>query len=517
MTARGLLLAAILCGALAAADSREVTGRVVDAQSGQPIARAHVTVNFFQGGPQVVPVALLSDADGSFRIANVPEGAFNVSCEKAGYLPAGQGMPASSGGKPVPLVIRLTAQAAIEGTVIDDGDLPAENTFIQLVRQEVVNGRRQYQPAQGGGTDETGYFRIFGLPAGRYYVGITAHVNGARRRKSLAYPQIFYPNATELAAAQPFDLKPGDEQQIKIRLPEPVPAREISGTVATADANVGLMLTRQTGSSFQAPGNVNTNWDAKTGTFRIAGVTPGIYVLTASVHHGRNSQQASTIVTVGNADITGVRLDPADIGLDGTVRVEGDTGQQRPVMYVALPGQRGGGNGAGVDPDGKFRVDNLAADSYRVVPQINGPQCVRAILQDGRDVRDGIVIGAESAPAPVEIVVSSHCGSVAASMAPSDSVFPQDLMLALLRKAGTELVLEKQGYLNGAVSSSAYLLQGITPGDYMLYAWPRDAQIEYANPEYMRQFESYGKAVTVTEDNKVSVALEKVMPNPAKD
>jgi hypothetical protein len=170
-----------------------------------------------------------------------------------------------------------------------------------------------------------------------------------------------------------------------------------------------------------------------------------------------------------------------------------------------------------VDPDGKFRVDNLAADSYRVVPQINGPQCVRAILQDGRDVRDGIVIGAESAPAPVEIVVSSHCGSVAASMAPSDSVFPQDLMLALLRKAGTELVLEKQGYLNGAVSSSAYLLQGITPGDYMLYAWPRDAQIEYANPEYMRQFESYGKAVTVTEDNKVSVALEKVMPNPAKD
>ena len=60
-------------------------------------------------------------------------------------------------------------------------------------------------------------------------------------------------------------------------------------------------------------------------------------------------------------------------------------------------------------------------------------------------------------------------------------------------------------------------MQGVTPGDYTLYAWPRDAQIEYANPEYMRQFESYGKAVTVTEDNKVSVTLDKVLLNPAQN
>ena len=66
--------------------------------------------------------------------------------------------------------------------------MPAENTFIQLVRQEVMNGRRQFQPAEGGGTDETGYFRMFGLSAGRYYISITARLSGVRRDKIAGIP-----------------------------------------------------------------------------------------------------------------------------------------------------------------------------------------------------------------------------------------------------------------------------------------------------------------------------------------
>jgi 5-hydroxyisourate hydrolase-like protein (transthyretin family) len=527
MTPRGILLLAAFCGVLGAADSRDLTGRVVDAQTGQPIARAQVRLQIFQGSQQGVQVAVLSDADGSFRVTNVPDGGYNVTCEKAGYLTNSQGvmpraMPQTRAAntqpnaQPTPLVIRLTAQAAIEGTVVDDKDMPAENIFIQLVLPQVVNGHRQFMPSMGGGTDETGSFRLFGLSAGRYYISITGRVSGVRRAKSLAYPPLFYPNSTEIEAAQPIDLKAGDEQQIKIRLPEPVRAREVRGEVAAAGPSVSVTLTRQSISQFPFPNNITSNWDAKTGAFRITGVTPGIYLLTAGVSHGgREYLQTSTMVTVGDADVTGIRLEPAHTGLDGTVRVEGSTGQQRPVYYVALQSQRAG-NGAQVDPDGKFHVTDPAAGAYRVVPQISGPWCVRSIQQGGRDVRDGLVV-TEGATAPVDIVVTSHCGSVQASLAPSDSTWPQDLTLALLRRSGDELVLEKEGYLNGRVNSSAFLLQGVAPGDYTLYAWPRDAQIEYANPEYMRQFASYGQAVTVMEDNKVSVTLEKVLVNPGQN
>ena len=125
-----------------------------------------------------------------------------------------------------------------------------------------------------------------------------------------------------------------------------------------------------------------------------------------------------------------------------------------------------------------------------------------------------------SGAAPVEVVLTNHCGSVEVTPAFSDSSQPlPNLMAVLLRKVGDELVIEKQAYQGGRGpgNSPGFLFQAVTPGDYMVYAWPQDSQIEYASAEYMRQFESYGKQVTVTEDNKVSVTIEKVLLNPEKN
>lgn len=504
----------LLLGSFAAAAAdRVLTGRVVDANTGEPIARARLTLRFYQGGQIAPEVALLSDADGSFRITNPPEGGYQVTCEKSGYLTINQGMPSA----PTAVELKLIAQAAIEGTVVDDKDAPVAATFIQLLRQQVINGRREFQPANGSSTDETGYFRIFGLPAGRYYLYIAARLSGARRAKPLAYPTIYYPNVTEIAAAQAIDLKAGDEQQLHIKLPEPVPAFEIRGVIATANPVFGLSLVRQQSSrQFMQSGEVNI--DAKAKTFRITHVTPGIYQLTANVQDGRNPPlQATTVVTVGNADIAGIRLEPAETGVDGVVRAEGSVSPSQG-MFVSLQSSRYN-NGGPMDADGKFHIANAPPDTYRVVPQINSPQwCVGSIMQSGRDVRDGLTILAGVSPDPLEIVVTSHCGSIDVRLPPSDSPVPPNLTAVLLRKAGDEFVLEKQAYLGGRADNPALrLIQGIAPGDYVLYAWPQDAQIEYANAEYMRQFESYGKSVTVTADSKVSVTVDKVLPISAKN
>ena len=522
MRVAGFLLLAILGSLPAVAAGRELTGRVVDANTGEPVARARVTVRFFQSGSEAPEVTLLSDTDGSFRITNMPEGGYQVSCEKLGYLPGFQGMPpinSADGKGAATMTMKMTAQAAIEGTVVDDQDKPVENMFVQLLHQQVVNGRRQFQMTGGGGTDETGFFRLFGLPAGRYYISIVARLSGSRRAKSMAYPPLFYPNATEIAAAQPIDLKAGDERQIKIRLPEPVPAWEVRGVVAAAATNVGLQLVRQAGNQPPMPSNAETNWDAKSRTFRISHVTPGIYLLTANVQDGKSWLQASATITVGNADISGIRLEPAESGIDGTVRTEGNAGQQRVLSYVGLQSPRSG-NGAQIDADGKFHIANVQADTYKVAAQVTNQQwCVRSILEGWRDVPDGLTIAAGVAPEPLEIVVTSHCGGIDATVTSSDSPLPPNLTAFLLRKAGDEYVLEKQAYIGGRMGNPAphFSIQGVPPGDYILYAWPQDAQIEYSNAEYMRQFESYGQAVTVTEDAKVSVTLDKVLTGAAKN
>jgi hypothetical protein len=514
------VMVALIVGMLATAADRELTGSVVDANTGEPIAHAHLTVRFFQAGQPAPEVTLLSDADGSFKITNLPDGQYQISCDKAGYLPASQLMAAMpptvppDGKRTATMVLKMTAQAAVEGTVTDDRGMPAAGTFIQLVRQQVGNGRRQFQMAGSGGTDETGSFRIFGLPAGKYYISITAHLNGSRRLKPLAYPPLFYPGALDMATAQPLDLKAGDDVAIKIRLPEPVRAFEVSGAVASGGPNFGVNLVAQPSDATFQQSSGEPRVDVKTKTFRISHVTPGMYLLTASApQDGKGMAFATTMITVGSTDVTGIRLEPVDASLDGTVRMQGDTTQQRMSGSVSVQSERYN-NGGQVDAEGKFHIPSIQPGTYRIVPQVFQQQvCVRSVLSGGRDVRDGLTIGAGAAPEPIDVVLSSHCGSVDVAVAPSDSPLPTNLTAYLLRKVGDDLVLEKQGYQGprSGDGGTHFTIQGVAPGDYMVYVWPQDLAIEYANAEYMKQFDSYGQKVTVTEDSKVSVTVDKVL------
>ena len=512
-------VAAVLLAAFAAAAAeRELTGRVVDANTGEPVARAHVTVRFLQVGQSAPEVTLLSDADGTFKVTNVPDGQYQVMCEKAGYLPLSQimaGMPPSAT-PGTATVLKLTAQAAIQGRVVDERDMPA-NATVQLVSQQIVNGRRQWQTAQGTGTDETGFFRLFGLPAGRYYVSVTARLHGALASKPLAYPPFYYPGATDIAAGQPLDLKAGDEAEIKIKLPPPVPAFTVSGLVDTASTNIGLSLARQPAAQGFQRSSGELELDQRTKAFRFTHVTPGMYSLMVSVwQNPGNPLSANVPVAVGNADVTGIRLEPAPTGIDGTVHMEDPS--QRPSGFISVQSDRGT-NGSPIDAEGKFHIQGIQPGTYRIVPQINGAQtCVQSILSGGRDVRDGFTF-ASAPPDPLDISLSSHCGSVEVSLPPSDASWPGNLAAYLLRRSGDELILEKIGYQapNARDGSRHFLIAGVAPGDYTVYIWPNDAPIEYTNADYMRQFDSYGQKVTVSADSPASVTVDKPVLPAAKN
>jgi hypothetical protein len=71
--------------------------------------------------------------------------------------------------------------------------------------------------------------------------------------------------------------------------------------------------------------------------------------------------------------------------------------------------------------------------------------------------------------------------------------------------------------LRGRGAAPVFQFQVVTPGDYVLYVWPVEAQVEYANAEYMRQFESYGQTVTVTEGGSVAVTVDRVLTIPVKN
>jgi len=175
--------------------------------------------------------------------------------------------------------------------------------------------------------------------------------------------------------------------------------------------------------------------------------------------------------------------------------------------------------GTQIEEDGSFRFSDLSPDSYRIVVVPTGSFYVRSIRQGGRNVRDeGLVIG-ELPPDPIEIDLGSHGATIEGAIAVPASDPPTRVVIALFRRVNERVLLEKQAYVSATVLSTPptggvgrFMMQGVAPGEYVLFAWAADAQIEYAEPGLLRQFDRLGTSVHVTEDAKLDVAIEQLLP-----
>ena len=51
------------------------------------------------------------------------------------------------------------------------------------------------------------------------------------------------------------------------------------------------------------------------------------------------------------------------------------------------------------------------------------------------------------------------------------------------------------------------MMQGVTPGDYKLFAWEDIEQFSYFDPEVLKQFEDKGRPIHIVESAKEMVEL----------
>src|SRR5688500_17739058 len=110
MLAAGLLAAAQLG---AQGSTGNVSGRVVDAASQQPLANVNIVVVGTRQGA-------VSQADGSFLVVNVPSGVQQVRASRIGFAPQDQPVVVTAGAT-VTAQFSLTAQAAVLSEVVSIG------------------------------------------------------------------------------------------------------------------------------------------------------------------------------------------------------------------------------------------------------------------------------------------------------------------------------------------------------------------------------------------------------------
>ena len=251
-------------------------GVVVRDASGDPLSKARVEL---RGGP-FEATTTTTGSDGRFYFPNLPPGAYEISVRRDGFAPAevGQKWPGGPGvpiqvrpGQPVPEVtVRLVAAASISGRVADSNGQPLPNAQVQALKSTFQGELRVLIPVQQVRTNANGDFRLYGLPAGRYFVNVIVPANstnaqllvnnGGRTDQNAPYQMnnsprqilgqsvitastnpanaqsqdvgpIYFPSTPYIQNAAPIDLRPGAEYKGADTQMSPIRRFTVCGTV----------------------------------------------------------------------------------------------------------------------------------------------------------------------------------------------------------------------------------------------------------------------------------------------
>ena len=524
-----------------------ISGRVVALDSGLPLRRARVML--FAGGQGR---AAMTDADGAFTFSQVPAGRCDVHASKPRYLdtpygarrPAGSGKPLelAEGQKVEGLLLTLAPAGVITGRIFDDAGEVVAGVNIAPMRYRSVNGARHLTPfGRQHQTDDTGTFRIFGLPPGKYY--LSARVDEGRYigdvvdPDATGYAPTFYPGTAVAAEAQPIEVVAGAEVVADLQI---VTARltTVTGIVvdpAGALATGGYMMV--SGSTGGGRFSSTSGQIKPDGSFTVTGIAPGEYTLIAQPLFGATSMLEPDVVNntrrraayfpivASGATIAGLRLvvrDPIRIPVNVTFE---DGGADRPGrVLVTADSEHSMVHDQAIPRDGKLALE-VVPGAYRLSagimmmgdPTMGLPATasqqqwfVKRLSSRGHDI-DGEVVELTAEPggrvdvvlttrtSHVEGVVTGDSGKTAADcmvvVVPEDSVALRRGGLSRLRVARPD-------------AQGRFRVEHIPPGEYRAAAIPEAPIDDIEDVDFVDGVRRAGKAFTLGEGATANIALK---------
>jgi len=508
------------------AETCSVEGQVVNASTGEPLAKA--TIDLWPvGNGQEVRYDAVTTTGGRFVIRNIEPGQYRMQANKRGY---GTGEYNASGasrtGTTLSLdpgqhlknaVLRMSPQAVITGRALDDDGEPLPNVEVYLFRYTFRRGKRQLEECDQANSNDLGEYRMFGLSPGRYYLSATPNdfSGGPQRYDSgRGYAPVYYPGATDPAGAKPIDLEAGtllrglDITMIKTRTVH-VRGHVVDTTPKQNAQGIGVSLHPRDESRYMFGGNLFSAVDPQ-GNFEIKSVVPGEYFAQAFKRVGTKQYRAQQAVDVRESDVENVVLEfSAPAELKGQLRYEGRTSINPREIRIWLEEERLTGGAMGqMRLDGSFTIVDIQPGRYQVNIFGQPDDCYlksmrlgdQEVLDSGLDLTHGI-------GGSLEITLSGNGGQAEgvvlnASDQPSTGA---TVVLVPDETRRTQLRLYKD------VTTDQYgrfTIKGIAPGSYKLFAWEEIEEGAYQNPDFLKTFEALGEQRTMREGGHESAQLK---------
>lgn len=482
-----------------------IQGTVVDALNGTPLAKTKVfVIPGTDDDKPTLPVRRIADSSGQFCFEHLDPGDYRLRSERAAYLDAiyGQPRPGTAGlrlevqrGKALqPLLIKMTPQAVITGTLVDAEGDPIAGAPINLARRALGQGKIFPYNVQQTQTDDEGKFRLSEIPPGIYYLSaqpnnmnridwISDALDGEGRPIREQQVETFYKDSLSFAGATPIPLKAGQELDGLVLTREKIVGHRLSGHIApdligTDSPNIMAM---------GATGRFFTMRVENDGSFHSDALPPGKYSLRISTQ----GKEFRSEVDLTAGDVDGVVLEPVELlNFEASLRVEGVSPKELPIDQFSLEGNGTHGYQGEPQSDGRFKFKDVRPGVYELFVR-SGHFFVKRILVDGELQESRQLDLTRREPKVVEVVLSSRVARLHV-----------EVRAAHKPTAAVTLLLENENeYYDGvARADGEFDWEFLTPGKYRLYAFEDFDPGAWGNPDLVSAFASKSLEIELHED-----------------
>jgi len=492
-----------------------VSGSVVNSATGEGVPRAMVRTN------GSVQRNTFSDSDGHFQFDGLPPSQVTVTAQKPGFITDQDVNGPSSnwitiGSNSSGITIKLVPQSAIYGRVTDSVGQPIEHMPLRLTARVIHEGRKRWEPRGMAETDEDGHYRFAGLMPGTYYLAAgpregELQLLAAGEKQKSGFPHMYYPGVADLTSSAPIQLAPGAQSEADFSLAT-VPVYQVTGTVGghTPDQGVGFQVLTPSGDEVSMP----TNFNMGTGAFTLEDVPAGSYLLRALSQMSLQPMRAETRIAVAsNMDGVHMTLAPA-VSIPIVVRLDahassgsgssGGTPQRPPVSVHLIPQDPTTAElFSNAEPNGNGLVlQNVDFGTYTVDIRPLSPWYVQSATYGQSNVLYDDISIAPGQGYPMDIVLRDDGASISGTLKPSGGT-PQRINVVILAQPASKLGAHT---LQGITDT--FSLNGLAPGDYLVFAFDRDDGLEYSNPDVMDAYASQAAHVTLTAGQQAQVQVE---------
>jgi hypothetical protein len=505
-----------------------ISGKVVDARSGAPLARCSVGIEPVTGQGQ--PQSLMTGEDGLFLFPGLMPGKYRLTAAKRGYLPqayeqhgdystaivVGPGLVSEG------LIFKVVPEGIISGTVTDERGEPVRGAEVRLFEDQDREGIRSTAMRQMAITDDRGIYEIDNIAPGNYYVAVSAQPwykqqipgslpPGDPRMQGeidpqldVVYPTTYYPQVTDWEEATPIPIKGGEhfqadttlnaQQAMRLRLKLPAaqdPAHPGAYNVSLLENVFGQMQPFSSGSQ-----------RVQDGVLEIDGIMPGHYDVVLGHFQPDGGPAESTRFSADVAAGT-TELNPPEVASEVTVlgRVTSRHGAVPAGDITFHVPQQSHIFSAKLNSSGEFSVRLPADQDYEVTGQIPQMYIVRIVSQSGELKDRTLRVKAGSAP-KLEIVAASGFGQIDGVVQRGNQ--PASGVMVLLAPDDNQFLFRR----DQSDSDGTFTLSDIVPGHYRLLAVDNGWDLEWANRSVLDAFLKKSVSIEVHANDKLTQDVE---------